>query len=359
MSGPPAFRLGAPPAAGTGGAPAPRLNAAAAAPASAPPALEVGGLSVYYGPVRGVSGVSLEVQQGEVVALLGANGAGKSTVLKAVSGIVKPRSGTVRFWGRDVTAVKASERAKMGLVQVPEGRRIFPALTVRENLELASFGSQVREGGGERRRGARDPFRGTSWPSGGLWPRRALLLGGAFGLGGASRRQARLEAVVGRFPLLKPHLGKLAGMLSGGEQQVLAIARAMMADPKVLMVDEPSLGLAPQMVESVYELLSDIGKGGTSVLLVEQNVSLAFEVTERAYVLQNGSLVLSGPSSELASDPRVVDAYLGAAVKDGTLSQSARVPGGELAQFSGGGSVSADRDEPLHKAAPPEQGTPV
>jgi branched-chain amino acid transport system ATP-binding protein len=238
--------------------------------------LEVSGLTVFYGPVRGVSDVSLRVGRGEVVALLGANGAGKTTVLNAVSGLVKPRSGALWFQGKEFRALKAPERVRLGLVQVPEGRRIFPSLTVAENLELAAFGS------------------GRARPA----------------------RRARLGAVVERFPLLAPHLPKLAGMLSGGEQQVLAIARAMMADPVLLMVDEPSLGLAPQMVESVYDLLVEIAAAGTAVLLVEQNVSLAFEVSERAYVLQNGTVVLSGRSSELAGDPRVVSAYLGAPVGD-------------------------------------------
>jgi branched-chain amino acid transport system ATP-binding protein len=234
--------------------------------------LDVTGMTVYYGPVRGVSDISLVVDQGEIVALLGANGAGKSTVLKAISGLVKPRAGTLYFDGTDLSRIPAPERARRGLVHVPEGRRIFTALTVRENLELAAFG----------------------------YGRRRHL------------RQQRLSAVVDRFPILAPHLGKLAGMLSGGEQQVLAIARGMMAEPKLLMVDEPSLGLAPQMVESVYDLLVQIAAGGTSVLLVEQNVTLAFEVTRRAYVLQQGRVALSGMSADLAGDPRVVAAYLGA-----------------------------------------------
>lgn len=233
--------------------------------------LELVELSVYYGPVRGVAEVSLEVGEGEIVALLGANGAGKSTVLKAVSGLVKPRSGRIVFAGSDLRSTPAASRVRRGLVQVPEGRRIFPALSVQENLELAGFGF-----GGHR-----------------------------------SARRARLERMVEHFPLLTSHLGKLAGMLSGGEQQVLAIARAMMAEPKLLMVDEPSLGLAPQMVESVYDLLVQIAGAGTAVLLVEQNVTLAFEITARAYVLQQGRVVLSGASSELAGDPRVVAAYLG------------------------------------------------
>lgn len=237
--------------------------------------LEVTDMTVYYGPVRGVSEVSVTVGDGEIVALLGANGAGKSTVLKAISGLVKPRAGQIAYRGDDLRRVAPAARVRRGLVQVPEGRRIFPALTVRENLELAGFG---------------------------------------FG-GGRARRRERLTAVVERFPLLSEHLPKLAGMLSGGEQQVLAIARGMMADPKLLMVDEPSLGLAPQMVESVYELLVQIASEGTSVLLVEQNVTLAFEITHRAYVLQQGEVVLSGASGELADDPRVVAAYLGAATE--------------------------------------------
>jgi branched-chain amino acid transport system ATP-binding protein len=242
--------------------------------------LELSGLSVYYGPVRGVVDVGLDVAAGEIVALLGANGAGKSTVLKAISGLVKPRAGTLELCGQDLRRIPAPARVRLGIVQVPEGRRIFPALTARENLDLAAFG---------------------------------------FG-GGRLRRRERLAAVLDRFPLLEDHLDKLAGMLSGGEQQILAIARGMMADPKLLMVDEPSLGLAPQMVEHVYDLLLQIAADGTSVLLVEQNVTLALEITSRAYVLQQGRVVLSGPSAELTGDERVVAAYLGA---DGTTERAA------------------------------------
>jgi branched-chain amino acid transport system ATP-binding protein len=238
--------------------------------------LRLDALSVSYGPVRGVVDVSLEVGEGEVVALLGANGAGKSTVLKAVSGLVRPLSGAISFGGQDLRSVRAHARVRLGLVQVPEGRRIFPALTVEENLELAGFG---------------------------------------FGDPRAKRRE-RAEQVLVHFPLLAPHVGKLAGMLSGGEQQILAIGRAMMASPRVLMVDEPSLGLAPQMVEYVYELLDEVARQGTSVLLVEQNVTLAFEISRRAYVLQQGRVVLTGASTDLADDPRVVAAYLGAGQAD-------------------------------------------
>ena len=235
--------------------------------------LAVADLTVFYGPVRGVEGVGLRVEDGEIVALLGANGAGKSTVLRAISGLVKPRAGTIDFQGAPMLRVPAPRRVKLGLVQVPEGRRIFSSLSVRENLELGAY---------------------------------------AFVRGAAARRQ-RVAEVLDLFPLLRPHVGKLAGMLSGGEQQLLAIARGMMAHPRLLMVDEPSLGLAPQMIESVYDLLGEIARGGTAVLLVEQNVTLALEITQRAYVLQQGSLVLSGRSADLATDPRVVAAYLGTA----------------------------------------------
>jgi branched-chain amino acid transport system ATP-binding protein len=235
--------------------------------------LDIADLTVFYGPVRGVEGVGLGVGDGEIVALLGANGAGKSTVLRAVSGLVRPRSGRIDFLGESVLRVAPPRRVKLGLVQVPEGRRIFSALTARENLELGAY---------------------------------------AFARNAAERRH-RVDEMLDLFPLLRPHVAKLAGMLSGGEQQALAIARGMMAHPKLLMVDEPSLGLAPQMIESVYELLVDVAKRGTAVLLVEQNVTLALEITQRAYVLQQGSLVLSGRSADLADDPRVVAAYLGTA----------------------------------------------
>jgi branched-chain amino acid transport system ATP-binding protein len=235
--------------------------------------LEVVDLSVFYGPVRGVGNVSLTVDRGQLVALLGANGAGKSTVLKAISGLVSIRSGEVSFRDQNLAGVSAPQRVRRGLVQIPEGRRIFPALSVLENLALGGYG---------------------------------------FGRRGTERR-ARIQEVLGLFPILQIDLRKLAGMLSGGEQQILAIARGLMAQPQLLMVDEPSLGLAPQMVESVYEMLEAIAAQGTAVLLVEQNVTLALEITQRAYVLQQGRLVLSGESAGLVADSRVVDAYLGTA----------------------------------------------
>jgi branched-chain amino acid transport system ATP-binding protein len=251
--------------------------------------LEVSDLTVYYGPVRGVSGVSLTVGAGEVVALLGANGAGKSTVLKAVSGVVRPRSGTVLLNGESLGKLSASRRVELGMVHVPEGRRIFGSLTVLENLELGGYSARLRR-----------LARGRS-------ANRA-------GSGGRGGHTARLEHVLELFPLLRGHLPKLAGMLSGGEQQALALARGMMSEPKILMVDEPSLGLAPQMVDTVYDLLERIAVGGTSVLLVEQNVALALEIAARAYVLQQGGVVLSGDARRLGNDPRVTEAYLGAEV---------------------------------------------
>lgn len=235
-------------------------------------ALELKNLSVYYGPVRGVEDVTLHVEDGEIVALLGANGAGKSTLLKAISGITPSKRGTISYFGEDFAKSSPHRRVLRGLVHVPEGRRIFTALTVAENLELGSYGLKIN---------------------------RAV-------------RSDRLAEVLEMFPILKEHFKRLAGMLSGGEQQVLAIARGMMSKPRILMIDEPSLGLDPQKVDIVYDLLETVAATGTTVLLVEQNVNLALEIATRAYVLQQGSVILSGESSTLAADPRLSAAYLGA-----------------------------------------------
>jgi branched-chain amino acid transport system ATP-binding protein len=240
-------------------------------------ALELENLSVYYGPVRGVEDVTLHVEDGEIVALLGANGAGKSSLLKAISGITGSKSGTIRYFGDDFGKTSAHRRVLGGLVHVPEGRRIFTALTVAENLELGLYGTKVKR----------------------------------------TVRADRLAEILEMFPILREHFKRLAGILSGGEQQVLAIARGMMSKPRILMIDEPSLGLDPQKVDIVYDLLEAVAATGTTVLLVEQNVNLALEIAVRAYVLQQGSVVLSGESSVLASDPRLSAAYLGAEV-DGT-----------------------------------------
>ena len=239
-------------------------------------ALELTGVSVYYGAVRGVEDVTMHVDEGEIVALLGANGAGKSTLLKAISGLIHPRRGTISFFGDSFGKLSAHHRVTRGLVHVPEGRRIFTTLTIAENLELGAYGT-------ERSR---------------------------------SERATRLEEVLELFPLLKQHFQRLAGTLSGGEQQVLAIGRAMMSNPRILMIDEPSLGLDPQKVDIVYDMLEEVSKLGTTVLLVEQNVALALEIASRAYVLQQGSVVLSGPASSLEGDSRLSDAYLGKATDD-------------------------------------------
>jgi branched-chain amino acid transport system ATP-binding protein len=235
-------------------------------------ALELKNLSVYYGPVRGVEDVTLHVEDGEIVALLGANGAGKSTLLKAISGITPSKRGSISYFGEDFAKSSPHRRVLDGLVHVPEGRRIFTALTVAENLELGSYGLKIS---------------------------RAV-------------RSDRLAEVLEMFPILKEHFKRLAGMLSGGEQQVLAIARGMMSRPRILMIDEPSLGLDPQKVDIVYDLLEAVAATGTTVLLVEQNVNLALEIATRAYVLQQGSVILSGESSTLVADPRLSAAYLGA-----------------------------------------------
>ncbi len=239
-------------------------------------ALELNGVSVYYGAVRGVEDVDLYVDEGEIVALLGANGAGKSTLLKAISGIIHPRHGSIAFFGDNFGKLSAHRRVIQGLVHVPEGRRIFTTLTIGENLELGAYGTQRNR----------------------------------------TERARRLNEVLGLFPLLQQHFQRLAGTLSGGEQQVLAIGRAMMSNPRVLMIDEPSLGLDPQKVDIVYDMLEEVAKLGTTVLLVEQNVSLALEIASRAYVLQQGSVVLSGPSASLVDDSRLSDAYLGKSADD-------------------------------------------
>lgn len=239
-------------------------------------ALDLNEVSVYYGAVRGVEDVTLHVDEGEIVALLGANGAGKSTLLKAMSGIIHPRHGSISFFGDHLGRQSAHRRVGRGLVHVPEGRRIFTTLTIAENLELGAYGTQHSR----------------------------------------TERAERLAAVLQLFPLLEQHFQRLAGTLSGGEQQVLAIGRAMMSNPRVLMIDEPSLGLDPQKVDIVYDMLEEVAALGTTVLLVEQNVALALEIASRAYVLQQGTVVLSGPSSSLAGDSRVADAYLGKASRE-------------------------------------------
>jgi len=233
--------------------------------------LEIRDLELAYGQVAVCRGISLRLDRGEIVALIGANGAGKSTTLRAIAGLLPPRAGTITFSGKDVTAMPSYERSKLGIALVPEGRRVFPFLTVRENLELGGF--NVR--------------------------------------GDAAKIRQRLDGVFAMFPRLSERSGQNAGTLSGGEQQMLALGRAMMSEPLLLCLDEPSLGLAPIVVQDIFQKIRAINAAGTSVLLVEQNARHAFETASRGYVLQTGSVIASGPCAELKANPRVQEAYLG------------------------------------------------
>jgi branched-chain amino acid transport system ATP-binding protein len=233
--------------------------------------LKIEQIGVAYGAIDALHGISLEVGKGEVVALLGANGAGKTTLLRTVSGLIRPKSGGIRFEGELLGSSSAEARVKRGIAHVPEGRRIFPGLTVRENLDVATT----------------------------VWRRRGMSAA------------ADLDTVYALFPRLKERASQLGWSLSGGEQQMLAIGRALMARPKMLLLDEPSLGLAPRLSEEVYRRIADINAKGVTVLLVEQNTVLALEVAKRAYVIENGHIVLDGPARELANHPRVREAYLG------------------------------------------------
>jgi branched-chain amino acid transport system ATP-binding protein len=238
--------------------------------APSPPLLRVESLTVAYGAILALRAVDFEVQAGEIVTLIGSNGAGKSTLLRAVSGLLPPRSGRIWFDGVDVTAERADRRVARGISQVPEGRRIFANLTVRENLQMGAY------------------LRRTGDPSA---YERALTL----------------------FPRLRERLGQNAGTLSGGEQQMLAIGRALMAQPRLLLLDEPSLGLAPLLVQQIFSIIQEINAQGTTVVLVEQNARQALRVARRAYVLETGAVTLAGAASELARDERVRRAYLGGA----------------------------------------------
>jgi len=233
--------------------------------------LEVKDLELAYGQVAVCRGISLRLDRREIVALIGANGAGKSTTLRAIAGLLPPRVGTIIFSGKDVTAMPSYERSKLGIALVPEGRRVFPFLTVRENLELGGF--NVRND--------------------------------------AAKIRQLLDGVLAMFPRLSERSGQNAGTLSGGEQQMLALGRAMMSEPQLLCLDEPSLGLAPIVVQDIFQKIRAINAAGTSVLLVEQNARHAFETASRGYVLQTGSVIASGSCAELKANPRVQEAYLG------------------------------------------------
>jgi branched-chain amino acid transport system ATP-binding protein len=233
--------------------------------------LEIENLHVRYGNVEVLFGINIAVQEGEVVALLGANGAGKSTTLSAVSGLLRPSEGTIRFGGEPIHRLPAHEIVKRGVTQVPEGRRIFSTLTVRENLDLGAFVC----------RDARKAGKTLDWIFGDL------------------------------FPVLRERRDQLGGTLSGGEQQMLAIARALMAHPKILLLDEPSLGLAPLLVKTIFQTLKKINESGVTILLVEQNARAALKLAHRGYVMEVGKIVLEDAAPSLLADPHVRKAYLG------------------------------------------------
>jgi branched-chain amino acid transport system ATP-binding protein len=234
------------------------------------PLLEIDSLDVFYGAIHALKGVSLSVDEGEVVTLIGANGAGKSTTLKTISGLLRPRGGAIRFAGQEISRTPPDQIVAMGVSQAPEGRRVFQNMSVRENLELGAFTR-------------RDP----------------------------AGVRADMEEVLALFPRLKERLGQHAGTLSGGEQQMLAMGRALMARPRLLLLDEPSLGLAPFLVKEIFRIIGEINRRGTTVLLVEQNANLALEAAGRGYVLETGEVVLADTGRALLSNPEVQRAYLG------------------------------------------------
>ncbi len=232
--------------------------------------LEIHDIHTFYGTIEALKGISLEVNEGEIVTLIGSNGAGKSTTLRSISGLTPPREGSIRFDGEEIGETPPQEIVQRGISQSPEGRRIFDRMTVRENLELGAY----------------------------------------------LRRDHNIESDMDRvfelFPRLKEREKQKAGTMSGGEQQMLAIGRALMASPKLLLLDEPSMGLAPVLVERIYETVAEINEQGTTILLVEQNANFALEVSERAYVLETGTIALSDKASALRENPDVQKAYLGA-----------------------------------------------
>jgi branched-chain amino acid transport system ATP-binding protein len=232
--------------------------------------LDVRNLAVAYGGIQAVKGISLSVAEGELVTLIGANGAGKTTTLNTLGGLLAPAGGEIRYGGRDLAAIPAHDRVRHGLALVPEGRGIFGRLTVAENLLMGAFHRNDR-----------------------------------------AAIRTDLEKAYGLFPRLKEREQQLAGTLSGGEQQMLAICRALMSRPKLLLLDEPSMGLAPIMVDKIFAIIREINAQGVAILLIEQNARLALQAASRAYVMESGAITLSGPASELAADERVRAAYLG------------------------------------------------
>jgi len=232
--------------------------------------LELKDIDVYYGAIHAIKGISLEVNQGEIVTLIGANGAGKSTTLRTISGLLKPKNGSITFAGENIAGVKAHEIVRRGISQVPEGRRIFAEMTVLENLEMGAFIRKDKDG-----------------------------------------IRADMQHVFELFPRLEERKSQEAGTLSGGEQQMLAMGRALMSRPKLLLLDEPSMGLAPLLIREIFKIIEDIHASGTTVLLVEQNANMALSIADRAYVLETGRITLSGTAKELAASEEVRKAYLG------------------------------------------------
>ena len=232
--------------------------------------LKVENLSVHYGMIQAVRDVSFEVNEGEVVSLIGANGAGKTSILRTISGLVRPSAGTIEFLGQEIQKVPAQKIVAAGLSQVPEGRHVFPGLTVMENLEMGAFLKKDRE-----------------------------------------ENQANLKKVFSRFPRLEERKNQDAATLSGGEQQMLAMGRALMSTPKLLLLDEPSMGLAPIFIQEIFDIIQDIQKQGTTVLLIEQNANKALAIADRGYVLETGKVVLTGTGKELLASEEVRKAYLG------------------------------------------------
>ena len=232
--------------------------------------LEIKNLNVHFGVIHALKGISLTINTGEIVTLIGANGAGKTTTLRTVSGLKKPTDGEILLEGKDITATSAQDRVKMGISQVPEGRRIFSAMTVLENLELGAY----------------------------LRKDKSNIL-------------KDLKMLYERFPILANRKKQIAGTLSGGEQQMLSIGRALMSRPRILCLDEPSMGLAPLLVQEIFDIIKEINKSGTTVLLIEQNASMALQIANRAYVMETGTITLSGTGAELMQSDDIKKAYLG------------------------------------------------
>ncbi|MBQ6893249.1 MAG: ABC transporter ATP-binding protein [Clostridia bacterium] len=232
--------------------------------------LKVNDIQVYYGMINAIKGVSFEVNEGEVIALIGANGAGKTTILHTITGLITPKSGSIVFEGKDLTKTPAHKIVYLGMAHVPEGRRVFQQLTVLDNLKL-----------------------------------------GAFSMTDKKKVEENLQYVYKHFPRLEERKNQIAGTLSGGEQQMLAMGRALMSNPKIILMDEPSMGLSPLLVNEIFKIIGEVSKEGTTVLLVEQNAKKALSIADRAYVLETGNIVMEGKASDLLNDPRIKSAYLG------------------------------------------------